>query len=330
MKKIVIDCLGGDLGAKPIVAGVVEAIHTFQFEPILVGDENEINALLPKTMQGKYKTIHTTDFIKMEESATDALKRRDSSIFKAMDLLRSKEADGLVSAGHSGATMSLATLRAGRIKGVSRPAIATLLPRIDDKRCLLLDAGANVDCKAEHFFQFAIMGKAYMQNVMHIKHPRIGLMSNGEEESKGNDQTKEAHTYLKDIEGFIGNIEGSNLFDGSLEVAVCDGFVGNIVLKTSEGAAEFFKNFFKKEIKESLTATLGALLMKTVFKNLKKRIDYAEYGGAPLLGVDGCVIISHGKSNSLAIKNAILQALKFSESGVNGYIARALDEACVK
>lgn len=324
MKKIAIDCLGGDLGSEPIIKGVALALEEFEFEATLVGISDEIKKCLPAKFLQKVTIIETNDFIKMEESATDALKRKDSSIFKAIELLKEKKVDALVSAGHSGATMSLATLRVGRIKGVNRPAIAAFLPRIDDKICLLLDAGANVDCKADHFYQFAIMGKAYYESIFEEKLPRVGLISNGEEEGKGNGQTKEAFDLMSNIDGFIGYVEGNNLFDGSVDVAVCDGFVGNVVLKTSEGAGNFLKHFFKNHINDSMFLRIGAFFMKSLFEKLKKRIDYAEYGGAPLLGIDGHVIICHGKSNAKAIKNGIRQAIAFANSNVNNHIQKTL------
>ena len=249
----------------------------------------------------------------------------EEEVAKAIEVVKSGEASAVVSAGHSGASMSLATLRIGRIKGISRPAIATLMPTSTGGSSLVLDVGANVDCKAEHLVQFAIMGEAYAKDVMKIKNPKVGLLSNGEEESKGNEVTKGAFNLLKNMPSFIGNVEGNNIFDGNCDVIVCDGFIGNIVLKTSEGVADSISYFIKTNIKRSPIAIAGAVLMKKVFKLLKKRVDYAEYGGAPLLGVDGCVIISHGKSNSKAIKNAIFQAINFINSGVNRDIKEKLN-----
>ncbi len=219
--------------------------------------------------------------------------------------------------------MSLATLRIGRIEGASRPAICAIMPRQDGKQSLILDAGANVDCKPEHLYEFALMGYEYSKNVMGYENPRIGLLSNGEEESKGNELTKSAFSRLKTLKGFVGNVEGHNIFDGSTEVIVCDGFVGNIVLKTSEGVAESITTLIKNFVKVSLTGVVGALFMKNVFKKLKKRMDYAEYGGAPLLGVNGNVIICHGKSNAKAIKNAIFQALTSVDQKINENIIKA-------
>ncbi|NWF66491.1 MAG: phosphate acyltransferase PlsX [Campylobacterales bacterium] len=330
MVKIAIDAMGGDHGASPIVAGVIESLKEKSYKPILVGDEKEILSLLPKGFKDKISIVNSTDIISMSDLATDALKRKESSIYKAIELCKNGEVSGLVSAGHSGASMSLATVRVGRIKGVIRPAIATLMPKTDGRNCLVLDVGANVDCKAEHLFQFALMGEVYANNVLKIANPKIGLLSNGEEDSKGNDITKEAFKLLMQLPNFKGNVEGNDIFNGDVDVVVCDGFVGNIVLKTSEGVAESIRGFLKKHTKDSVIALTGAVLMKKVFALLKKRVDYAEYGGAPLLGVNGGVIISHGKSNPKAIKNAIFQALRYAEKNVSKDIENKIAQFPIK
>jgi glycerol-3-phosphate acyltransferase PlsX len=319
MVTVAIDAMGGDFGPEPIINGVLEACKSVKFNAILVGEKAEIEKYLPKKVPSNISIVESSDLIGMHESATDALKRKESSIYKAVDLVRNKEADAVVSAGHSGATMSLATLRIGRLPGILRPAIATLMPTAKGGRTLVLDVGANVDSKPEHLLQFAVMGKAYAMDVLNQELPRVGLLANGEEASKGNDVVKDTHKALAALEGFnfIGNIEGNDIFNGSVDVVVCDGFVGNVLLKTSEGVAEAIRGFLKKSIKESLLAILGSTFMLGAFKALKKQIDYAEYGGAPLLGVNGCAIVSHGKSNAKAVKNAIFQAIRFVESGVN-------------
>jgi glycerol-3-phosphate acyltransferase PlsX len=324
MVTIAIDAMGGDYGPEPIVTGVLEALKTTRFNVLLVGDEQEVRKYLPEKVPDSITIVQSGDVIDMHESATDALKRKESSIFKAVDLVKEKKADAVVSAGHSGATMSLATLRIGRLPGISRPAIATLMPTVTGGRTLVLDVGANVDSKPEHLVQFAIMGKAYAMDVLNHKLPRVGLLANGEESSKGNEVVKETHKLLSEVKdfNFIGNVEGNDIFNGNVDVVVCDGFVGNVLLKTSEGVAEAIRGFLKKSIKESLLAILGSAFMLGAFKSLKKQIDYAEYGGAPLLGVNGCAIVSHGKSNSKAIKNAIFQAVRFVDSGVNEDIKR--------
>lgn len=326
MVKIAIDAMGGDFGPEPIVKGTIQALKEKKFEAILVGNKDEILSLLPKGYKDKISIVESSDVIGMSDAATDALKRKDSSIFKAVDLVKLKEADGVVSAGHSGATMTLATLRLGRLKGVSRPALVTLMPAKSDTRTVLLDVGANVDCKAEHLKEFAVMGHYYAQDMLGIKEPSIGLLANGEEESKGNEVTKEAFKLLENYEGFKGNVEGGDIFNGSTDVVVCDGFIGNLVLKTSEGVASTISFFIKDYIRKSPIAITGALLMKRVFKLLKKEIDYAEIGGAPLIGIKGCAIVSHGKSNPKAIKNAIFQAIRYVDTGVNEHIEARLEK----
>ena len=326
MIKIAIDAMGGDFGPEPIVKGVLEALREKEFEAILVGKKDEILSLLPKGYKDKVSIVEAEDVIDMGDAATDALKRKESSIYKAIDLVRDGQADGVVSAGHSGATMSLATLRLGRLKHVLRPALATLMPTKKGQRSILMDAGANVDCKSEHLFQFGIMGYYYAQDMLKIATPRVGLLANGEEDSKGNEVTKETFKMLQSEQGFIGNVEGNNIFDGSCDVIICDGFIGNLVLKASEGVASTISFFIKEYIRKSPIAITGALLMRKVFKLLKKEIDYAEIGGAPLLGIKGCAIVSHGKSNPKAIKNAIFQAIRYVNTGVNEHIEKRLDE----
>jgi len=312
MIKIAIDAMGGDFGSAPIIEGTIKALREKEFCAILVGKTEEIKPLIPSRYLDRISFVEADDVLSMDDSATDALKRKETSIYKAVDLVREKEADAVVSVGHSGATMSLATLRIGRLKGVLRPAIATLMPNSSPIPSLVLDVGANVDCKAAHLVQFGIMGEAYVCDVLKVENPRVGLLSNGEEKSKGNEITKEAYLQLSKLDSFIGNIEGNNIFDGHVNVIVCDGFVGNILLKTSEGVAESITKIIKKNIRKSPLAIAGAL-----FKSLKKQVDYAEYGGAPLLGIDGCAIIGHGKSNAKAVKNAIFQAINFSNSNIN-------------
>lgn len=320
MTSICIDAMGGDFGPQPIIGGVIEALKEVKFEAILVGDTKILESLVPQNLKQYVKFIQADEIVSMSDGATDALKRKESSIFKAIELLKNKQTKAIVSAGHSGATMSLATLRVGRLKNVSRPAIATLMPNVTGGKTLVLDVGANVDCRPEHLFQFAVMGEAYAKEILKIESPKVALLSNGEEECKGNDVTKEAFTMILKLDSFVGNAEGNQVFDGSVDVIVCDGFVGNILLKTSEGVADAISKIIKKHVKKSPVAIAGSLLMKKVFKTLKQQVDYDEYGGAPLLGVDGCVIISHGKSTSKAIKNAIFQALNFADSNINKVI----------
>jgi len=317
--------MGGDFGPEPIVKGCIKALKKQQFKPILVGKKDEILPLLPKSYRDKISIVEAEDVISMEDAATDAVKRKESSIYKAMELVKSGEADGVVSAGHSGATMTLATLRLGRLKGVQRPALVTLMPTKTGRRSVLLDVGANVDSKPEHLAQFAVMGGCYAEDMLKVDQPSIGLLANGEEDTKGNEVTKAAFKILEGYPGFRGNVEGSDIFNGSCDVITCDGFVGNLVLKASEGVASTISQLIKDYIRKSPVAITGALLMRKVFKLLKKEIDYAEVGGAPLIGIKGCAIVSHGKSNSKAIENAIYQAIRYVDTGVNKHIVERLE-----
>jgi len=326
MVKIAIDAMGGDFGPEPIVKGCVKALSKRLFTPILVGKRSEILPLLPKRYRDKILIVECDDVILMSDYATDAVKRKDSSIYKAVELVKNGEADGVVSAGHSGATMTLATLRLGRLKGVSRPALVTLMPTKKNRRSVLLDVGANVDSKPIHLAEFAVMGGCYAEDVLGIAEPSIGLLANGEESSKGNEVTKATYKLLEGYKGFKGNVEGGDIFNGTCDVITCDGFVGNLVLKTSEGVASTISQLIKDYIRKSPIAITGALLMRKVFKLLKKEIDYAEVGGAPLIGIKGCAIVSHGKSNARAIENAIYQAIDYVDTGVNQHIISRIEE----
>lgn len=325
MISIAIDAMGGDFGEKPIIEGVIEALKEKPFNAILVGNPKILKPLIPKDFEQYIQYEEACEVFSMEENATDALKRKDTTIYKAIELVKDGKAKAIVSAGHSGASMSLATLRLGRLKGVLRPAIATLMPNVVNKT-LFLDVGANTDCKAEHLFQFAIMGDIYARELMKISKPRLALLSNGEEECKGNELTKEVHQMMKQIPNFIGNAEGRDIFNGEIDILICDGFSGNVILKACEGVATAIFQILKKEVRQSIFAKLGALMMKPCFKKLKKHMDWQEYGGAPLLGVNGCVIISHGKSDARAIKNAIFQAINFGKSNINTLIENELEK----
>ncbi|ELM6780094.1 phosphate acyltransferase PlsX [Campylobacter upsaliensis] len=325
MINIAIDAMGGDFGEKPIVEGVIKALNIKPFNAILVGKSEVLKPLIPKNLEHFVQYEEAEEVFSMEENATDALKRKDTSIYKAIELVKNGKAQAVVSAGHSGASMSLATLRLGRLQNILRPAIATLMPNITGTT-LLLDVGANTDCKSENLFQFAIMGGVYAKEIMQIAKPRIALLSNGEEECKGNELTKETHQLMKKLPNFIGNAEGRDIFNANVDVLVCDGFSGNVILKSCEGVAGAIFKILKADIKTNLISKLGAVLMKPSFMRLKKKIDWQEYGGAPLLGVKGCVIISHGKSDARAIQNAIFQALHFSEANINKAIENELSK----
>ncbi len=324
MLKIAIDAMGGDFGPTPIADGLIVALKKNKhFKAIIVGDQEQLLPLIPHKFQDRVEILHTTDVISMHDSATDALKRKESTAYRAIELVRNGEADAYVSAGHSGASMSLATLRIGRIKGVSRPAIATLMPT-ENGNTFVLDVGANVDCDAKNLFEFAVMGQAYAEDILDIDSPLLGLLSNGEEESKGNEVTKEAFPLLEKLPNFVGNVEGNDIFNGSTDVVICDGFIGNIMLKAAEGVADTIGKIIKNNLRRSLVSITGAVLMRKVFKKLKLKVDYAEYGGAPLLGVKAPVIIAHGKSNARAMQNAIFQAITAAESSLNADIEEKL------
>jgi len=326
MIKIAIDAMGGDFGPEPIIEGVIQALDEKKFFPILVGDRDKIISFLPQYYLDKVEIVQSSDVIAMSDQATQALKRKESTIYRAVELVRNGKADAVVSAGHSGATMTLATLRIGRLPHISKPALATLMPnKLIGAKTLLLDVGAVTDCSAKNLYEFAVMGEVYAKKVLGLRRPRVGLLSNGEEDSKGNALTKEAFKLMQDIQGFKGNVEGSDIFNGSVDVVVCDGYTGNIVLKASEGVVATVFDLMKTQIRKSIPAKIGAFMMKKkVFKKLKEKVDYAEYGGAPLLGVKGCVIISHGKSNAKAIKNAIFQAIAYNDKNVNTAIEALL------
>ena len=326
MQKIAIDAMGGDFGPEPIIDGVILALKKDRrFTAILVGKKDELLPLIPQKFENRIIIHEANDIINMHDTATDALKRKDSSAYKAIELVKSGDADAYVSAGHSGASMTLATLKIGRIKGVSRPAIATLMPTVNGTT-LVLDVGANVDCDANNLKEFGIMGQVYAQDVLGIDDPLTGLLSNGEEESKGNEVTKDAFKLLEPLPNYVGNVEGTDIFNGTVDVVVCDGFIGNIMLKTAEGVADTIGKIIKNNLRRSLVSITGAVLMRKVFKKLKLKVDYAEYGGAPLIGVKAPVIIAHGKSNATAVKNAIFQAIAAADSDLNLNIEEKLKE----
>jgi len=324
MLNIAIDAMGGDNGPAPIIDGLILALKKDRhFKATLVGKKDELLPLIPQKFDSRIIIHNTDDIISMHDHATDALKRKESSAYVAIDLVKQGLADAYVSAGHSGASMSLATLKIGRIKGVSRPAIATLMPTVNGTT-LVLDVGANVDCDAKNLAEFGVMGRLYAEDVLGIDNPLVGLLSNGEEESKGNEVTKAAFKLLEETPNFVGNVEGNDIFNGNVDVVVCDGFVGNILLKTAEGVADTIGKIIKNNLRRSLVSITGAVLMRKVFKKLKLKVDYAEYGGAPLIGVKAPVIIAHGKSNAKAIQNAIFQAISAADSNLNTDIEEKL------
>lgn len=317
--KIALDAMGGDHAPQVEVEGAVLAAKEYGSQIILVGDaeivEKELSRYSVKDLPIYIK--QASEVIRMDESPSKALRKKDSSMRVAFDLVKNGEADAVVSAGNSGAAMATAMVVLRKLEGVDRPAIATVMPTLKGA-CVVLDVGANVDCKPFHLAQFAVMGDVYAQFILKKENPRVGLLSNGEEESKGTDTTRETNAILKQLPmNYIGYIEGRDIFAGSVDVVVCDGFVGNVVLKTSEGLADAIGKMLKEEIKKSALAKLGYLLSKGAFGRFKKKVDYSEYGGAPLLGIDGVGIISHGSSTPNAIKNAIRVAQEFASSHAN-------------
>ena len=317
--------MGGDRGSKELIAGALLAVEQKDLSVILVGDEKKIQSdldvLAPSpTVLQSIEIVHASEVIEMHEHPVDAIrKKKDSSIMVAFNLVKEGKARGAVSAGNSGATLAAGMRKLGRLKGISRPGIASSFPTLK-KPVVLMDIGANVDCKPIHLFQFGIMASAYAR-IHNISTPTVGILSNGEETGKGNGLVKETHLLMKDSSlEFVGNVEGRDVYQGGVDVVVCDGFVGNVCLKISEGLAEAAMQMLRDEIQKSFFAKIGYLLAGPAFKAFKKRVDYAEYGGAPLLGVDGVGIVAHGKSSSQAIKNAILQAAEMERNHVNKMI----------
>jgi len=335
--RVALDAMGGDHAPGEIVLGAVQAAREYGFGVYLVGPEDCIQAELARhNTQGlDLPIIHTAEFIPMDEhNPAKAVRNKNTSMVRALQLVKDGEALGAVSAGNSGAMMAAASLMTlKRLKGVERAALGGILPT-KDSACMVIDLGANTDCKPEYLQQFALMGSIYMERIMHLKSPRVGLLANGEEEGKGNLQVQEAHQLLKANAStlginFIGNVEGRDIFAGTVDVVVCDGFVGNVVLKVSEGLSEVLLGLIKAEMTKSLPNKLAALVLQSDLRNMGKRLDYAEYGGLPLLGVNGAAIISHGRSNAKAIKNALRVARQTAETGVAQAIAEGLAKLSV-
>lgn len=313
MARIAVDAMGGDHAPGVVVEGAVQACRELGADVVLVGDETRIRGELVRLGAADQKGIsirHATQVVEMDEHPGQAIrKKRDASIRVIFDLVKSGEADAAMSAGNSGAMLAAALFVLGRLPGVERPAITAFLPTIMG-RVALVDAGANVDVKPLHLVQFALLGEVYVRRVVGVARPRIGVLSNGEELTKGTALTRSVVEALVQIDGidFRGYAEGKDLFSGEFDVVVTDGFTGNVVLKTAEGTAWAFRQFLKRNIEDSALARVGALFMKPVFDGVRKKLDYAEYGGAPLIGCDGTVILAHGRSGARAIRNAIRAA----------------------
>lgn len=326
--RISVDAMGGDNAPSAVIEGAVYASREFCIDIILVGNKDVIISELKKYDTDKLPLFikHTSEVVGMDEPPSIALrKKRDSSIKVGIDLVKSGEADAFVSAGNTGAVMAAATLILRTLKGIDRPAIAVQLPTAKGP-VILIDAGANVDCKPHQLFQFGIMGHEFARYILNREKPRVGIINNGEEQDKGNEATKEAYKMLKKSSlNFIGNVEGKELYKGLADVIVSDGFVGNIALKVSESLAGMIEGSLRDLFMKSWRSKLGYLLINPYLKEFKRTMDYSEYGGAPLLGVNGVCIIAHGSSSPKAIKNAIRQAIELLNGKVNAHIQEDIE-----
>ncbi|PIE60412.1 MAG: phosphate--acyl-ACP acyltransferase [Desulfobulbus propionicus] len=330
--KIALDAMGGDRGPEMLIQGAVAAVEEYRdLDVILVGPEDHLQKKLAEVSlknsadASRLSIHHASEVIGMEESPVDGVrKKKDASVMVGFELVKSGLADAVVSAGNSGATLAAGVRKLGRLEGVARPGIASFFPTLQ-KPVMLMDIGANVDCRAQHLYQFAVMASSCTSLLLQIDSPRVGLLSIGEETGKGNALVKETYDLLRGSSlHFIGNVEGRDVYKGDVDVIVCDGFVGNISLKISEGLAEAAMQMLKKEIMKTWRAKLGYLLIREAFAGFKKQVDYAEYGGAPLLGINGTGIICHGSSNATAIRNALKVASDMVCTKVNDGIIQAL------
>ncbi|MFC6646673.1 phosphate acyltransferase PlsX [Granulicella cerasi] len=343
---IVLDAMGSDKAPDPEIKGAILAARTLDVRVHLVGPEEILRPKLREALKNaagpsfpgvpaKRAKLpifisQASEWISMEDKAALAVRsKRDSSMRVGLKMVREGKAAGFVTAGNTGAAMATAKMVLGSLGGIDRPALASILPTSSGGPCVLLDVGANVDSDPTNLLQFAVMGSEYAKNVLHVHNPRVGLLSIGEEDSKGNTLTKETLPLLRELGergviNFLGNVEGRDLYNGAADVVVCDGFVGNVALKTSEGIAKLVNESLKASLKSTVTSTVGALLSQKAFKAFRKRLDYSEYGGAPLLGVRGVAIVGHGSSNDRAIMNGIRVAAEFAQADVNAAIEAAL------
>jgi glycerol-3-phosphate acyltransferase PlsX len=317
--RIVLDAMGGDRAPQVAVEGGVMAAREYGIEVVLVGPQQVVEAELAKhdTTGLSLPVVHASQVIEMtDEPSMAARQKKDSSMVVGMNLVKKGEADAFTTAGNSGGALAAALFHLGRIKGIKRPALSTIFPTRKGF-CFISDIGANTDCKPEYLLQFGIMSSAYAERVLGIPNPRVGIVSNGEEEGKGSILVKEASKLLKNSHlNFVGNVEGKDIPAGLADVVVTDGFSGNVVIKLSEGVATLLMEVMEEEIKKRPTAVLGALLARSALREVKSRLDYSEYGGAPLLGVDGVIIVGHGRSNAKAIKNMVRVGKEAVEKGM--------------
>jgi glycerol-3-phosphate acyltransferase PlsX len=342
---IALDAMGSDRAPKPEVEGAIHAARNYGVRVLLIGPEATVKAELerhPAASRLPIEVVHASEVITMEDKAVQAVRaKRDSSMRVGLRLVREGRAAGFVTAGNTGAAMACAKMVLGALHGVDRPALAAVFPTAPGTAAILLDVGANVDCKPHNLEQFAVMGEIYFRSMFGDpksrdsafgrsgfgagRRPRVGLLSIGEEETKGNELTRESFQLLKRLPlNFVGNVEGRDLFNGHVDVIVADGFVGNVALKISEGVANLVRTALKESLKATITRQVGALLSRSAFSDFKKRIDHTEYGGAPLLGVKGVCIITHGSSNANAIKNAVRVAAECAERQINESIEQGL------
>jgi phosphate acyltransferase len=326
---IALDAMGSDRAPKPEVEGAIQAARHYDVRVLLVGRREAVEPELdrhPSAAALNLEIVQASEIIGMQDKAVQAVRaKRDSSMRVGLRLVREGRAAGFITAGNTGAAMATAKMVLGGLPGVDRPALAAVFPTAVGTAAILLDVGANVDCKPHNLEQFAVMGEIYFRSMFGTRRPRVGLLSIGEEESKGNDLTRDAFDLLKKLPlNFVGNVEGRDLYSGKVDVIVADGFVGNVALKTSEGVANLVRATLKESLKATITRQVGFLLSRSAYTDFKKRLDHTEYGGAPLLGVKGVCFITHGSSNTNAIKNAIRVAAEFSERKINSKIEREL------
>jgi glycerol-3-phosphate acyltransferase PlsX len=325
---IALDAMGSDKAPKPEIEGALQAARHHGIRVLLIGPEAQLRAELaryPGARRLPVEVVHASEVITMHDKVEAIRAKRDSTIRVGLRLVRERRASGFVTAGNTGAAMATAKVVLGALPGVDRPALAAAFPTVLNTAAVLLDVGANVDCTPNNLEQFAVMGDIYCRSIFGMKHPRVGLLSIGEEDSKGNELTRAAFQLLKRLPiNFIGNVEGRDLYNGHVDVIVADGFVGNVALKTSEGVARLVRAVLKETLKSTITRQVGAYISRNAFSDFKKRLDHTEYGGAPLLGVKGVCIITHGSSNTNAIKNAMRVAAEFAEGKVNETIERGL------
>src|SRR4051794_27612717 len=326
---IAVDAMGSDRAPKPEVEGAILAARHHDARVLLVGKEDVIQAELehhPSARNLPIEIVPAAEVIGMHEKAAQAVRtKRDSSMRVGLRLVREGRAAGFVTAGNTGAAMATAKMVLGALPGVDRPALAAVFPTSVGKAAILLDVGANVDCKPHNLEQFAVMGEIYSRSIFNTQRPRVGLLSIGEEEGKGNELTREAYHLLRQLPlNFAGNVEGRDLYSGHVDVIVCDGFIGNVALKVSEGLVNTVRYLLKESLKSTISSQVGFLLSRRAFDDFKKRLDYAEYGGAPLLGLKGVCIVGHGSSNATAMKNAIRVAAQFADTKINGKIEKGL------